>query len=295
MSASTALAAAATLVALAMCLCTWERWIARRRRHDLAWAVALALFTTAAGALWLGSAAGWTAARFRAFYLLGAIVNVPVLALGTVYLLGDERRGDRWARLVAGGAAFATGVLVSTPLHSPVPADRLPRGAEVFGPLPVILAAVASSAGAAVVIGGAALSGLRAVRRGGPGSRRAVVANLLIVVGTLVLSGAGLLNSVLGAMGAFAVTLALGVSLLFGGFLTATAGGKVRSDDQHELHDGGQHDGQEGDGEHDGRGPSHAVTPNRIPTLTPRATGSRRRRPPAPAPAPPTASTPPGP
>jgi hypothetical protein len=294
-SASTALAAAATLVALAMGLCTWERWIARRRRHDLAWAVALALFTMAAGALWLGSAAGWTAARFRVFYLLGAIVNVPVLALGTLYLLGDERRGDRCARLVAGGAAFATGVLVSAPLRAPVPADRLPRGAEVFGALPVILAAVASSIGAAVVIGGAALSAVRAARRGGPRRGRAVAANLLIVGGTLVLSGAGLLNSVLGAMGAFAVTLAVGVSLLFGGFLTATAGGKVRSDDQHELHDGSQHDGQEGDGEHDGRGPSQAVTSNGTPALTPPATRSRRRRPPARAPAPPIASTPPGP
>lgn len=259
MTASTALAAAATLVALAFCLSTLDRWVERRRRHELAWTVALALFTAAAASLWAGSAAGWTPWRFRLFYLLGAVVNVPVLALGTLYLLGDERRGDRWALAVAVGAAFATGVLVSTPLSDPVPAGRLPRGAEVFGPLPVVLAAVASGVGAAVVLGGAALSGARAARRGGRGAGRAVAANLLIGAGTLVLSGAGLLNSVLGAMGAFAVTLALGVTLLFAGFLTATAGRPARSAQDDELHHGGDDDGHEGESQDDGGDRSHGV------------------------------------
>lgn len=247
----------------------------RRRRHDLAWTVAIALFTVAAGALWLGSAAGWTPWRFRVFYLFGGVLNVPVLALGTVYLLGDERRGDRWAGVVAVGAAFATGVLVSTPLRAPVPADRLPRGAEVFGALPVALAAVASSAGAAVVLGGAALSAARAARRVGAGRSRALAANLLIVAGTLVLSGAGLLNSLLGAMGAFAVTLAVGVALLFAGFLTATARGRPGPSPHHdELHHRGHHDGDQGQGEDDsGHGPHGASLEDGTGALTPPATG----------------------
>ena len=274
-SASTALAAVATLVALAMSLSTLERWMGRHRRHDLAWTVALALFTVAAAALWLGSAAGWTPGRFRVFYLLGAVLNVPVLALGTLYLLGDERRGDRWAAVVALGAAFAAGVLVSTPMRAPVPPDRLPRGAEVFDALPVALAAVASSTGAAVVLGGAAFSAARAARRAGPGRGRAMTANLLIVTGTLVLSAAGLLNSLLGAMGAFAVTLALGVALLFAGFLTATAGGKVGPLPHHdELHDGGHHDGEEGEGEdHGGHGSHRVPRDDGTGVLTPPATG----------------------
>src|ERR1700716_435924 len=44
-----ALAAGATLVAVAFAMSTFDRWLARRRRHELAWAVALVLF--AAGAL----------------------------------------------------------------------------------------------------------------------------------------------------------------------------------------------------------------------------------------------------
>jgi hypothetical protein len=50
-----------------------------------------------------------------------------------------------------------------------------------------------------------------------------VGANLLIAAGTLVLGAGGLFNSVLDAMTAFAVTLLVGITLLFAGFLLATA------------------------------------------------------------------------
>jgi hypothetical protein len=50
-----------------------------------------------------------------------------------------------------------------------------------------------------------------------------VVGNLLIAAGTAILSASGLLNSVLGEMDAFAVTLTVGITVLFAGFLVATA------------------------------------------------------------------------
>jgi len=213
----TAFAAAAGLVALAFAMSTFERWLARRRRYDLAWSVALALFFLGSAALWLGAANGWDGPTFRAFYLFGAIVNVPVLALGTVYLLGGTRAGDRWTALVALGSAFAAGVIVEAPLRAPVPPHQLPQGSDVFGPLPRILAAVGSAGGALVILAGAAWSAWR-VRRG-----RMVAANLLIACGTLVLGAGGLFNSVLDEMEAFALTLVIGITLLFLGFLFAAA------------------------------------------------------------------------
>ena len=54
-------------------------------------------------------------------------------------------------------------------------------------------------------------------------------ANVLIAAGTLVLSASGLLNSVLGEMEAFAVTLAVGVSVLYAGFLVATGADGARA------------------------------------------------------------------
>ena len=53
-----ALAAAAALVALAFALSTFERWLERRRRHELAWAVSLAMFADGSAAVWYGAAAG---------------------------------------------------------------------------------------------------------------------------------------------------------------------------------------------------------------------------------------------
>ena len=227
MRTQSALAAAAGLVALAFALSTLERWLDRRRRHELAWTVALAMFTLGAGALWLGASNGWNPATFRIFYLFGAILNVPFLALGTVYLLGGPRRGDRWAAGVALVGAFAAGVLAVAPLRGEVPAHRLPQGSEVFGPLPRALAAVASAGGALVVLGGAVWSAWRlrtGAGRSQPGAGRLALANGLIALGTLVLGASGLLNSVLGEMEGFAVTLTAGITILFVGFLVTNPG-----------------------------------------------------------------------
>jgi hypothetical protein len=214
----TALAVAAGLVSLAFACSTFERWLARHRRHELAWSVALGFFSLAAFALAAGAALGWAPLTFRLFYLFGAIVNVPFLALGTVYLLGGERRGDRVAAIVALLCAFAAGVVLTEPLRGPLPADQLVQGSAVFGPGPRIFAAVASGLGALTIFLGAAWSAIR-FRRG-----RMLWSNVLIALGTLLLSSSGLLNSVLDEMDGFAITLVAGISVIFAGFLVATGG-----------------------------------------------------------------------
>jgi hypothetical protein len=217
MSQQTALAAAAGLVALAFGLTLLDRWELRRRPHELAWAVALFLFSAGAFALWTGAATGWNPAAFRLFYLFGAIVNVPFLALGTIYLLGGRKAGDRAAAAISLLSAFAAGVVLAAPMHGRIRPDELPRGSEVFGALPRVLAAVASAGGAIVVFGGAAWSAWR-FRRG-----RMVWANGLIAAGTLILSAGGIFNSVFDAMTAFAVTLVAGIAVIYAGFLVASA------------------------------------------------------------------------
>ncbi|MDQ3107741.1 MAG: hypothetical protein M3Q68_08060, partial [Actinomycetota bacterium] len=211
----TALAAAAGLVALAFACSTYERWLARHRRHELAWSLALGFFSLAAFALAAGAALGWDPVTFRLFYLFGAVVNVPFLALGTVYLLAGERTGDRVAIAVALVCAFAAGVVLTEPLRGTLPVDEIAQGSDVFGPGPRIFAALASGLGALTIFVGAAWSAVR-YRRG-----RMLWSNVLIALGTLTLSSSGLLNSVLDEMDGFAVTLVLGISIIFAGFLVA--------------------------------------------------------------------------
>jgi hypothetical protein len=235
-SVDAALAATATLVAAAFAAAVLERWLVRRRPHELAWTISLLMFTAASGALWLAEAGGWSAATFRAFYLFGAILNVPWLALGTIYLLAGRRVGDniRWGLVVASG--FAAGVMVTAPMHGTVPADELPEGSALFDPLPRILAAVGSGVAAIVVIGGALWSAWRLWRHRSAGQRgdvspsRLALGNVVIAAGTLVLSASGTLAGRLGKDTAFALTLVTGVVILFCGFLIATPGRPDRAD-----------------------------------------------------------------
>jgi hypothetical protein len=213
----TALAVAAALVALAFASSTFERWLAKRRRHELAWSLALGFFCLAALSLAAGAALGWSPLTFRLFYLFGAIVNVPFLALGTVYLLGGQKRGDITTAVVALVCAFAAGVVLTEPLRGPLPAGQLVQGSQVFGPGPRIFAAVGSGLGATTIFVGAAWSAYRFRRT----NRRMLASNVLIASGTLVLSASGILNSVLDEMDGFAVTLVVGISIVFAGFLVA--------------------------------------------------------------------------
>jgi len=227
-----ALAVAATLVAVGFALSTLDRWLRRRRPHDLAWSVSLALFAVGAGALWWAETAGWSLATFRLFYLAGAVLNVPWLALGTVYLLAGRKIGDRvrwWLVLFSG---FSAGVVLFAPTRIAVSGAELPTGKDVFGVAPRVLAAAGSGIAAIVIIAGALWSAYRLARRHEPavsGVRRSasspgqlVVGNLLIAAGTLVLSASGTLAGRLGKDRAFAVTLLVGIVVLFAGFLVAS-------------------------------------------------------------------------
>jgi len=229
----TALAATATLLATAFAMLTLERYLARRRRHELMWTISLVMFALGSLGLWLGAAIGWSEWTFKAFYLFGAILNVPFLALGTVYLLADRRRGDITAATVSLLAAFAAGIVVAAPLLGVIDPDVLPQGSAVFGVGPRIAAGVGSGVAATVIFGGAIWSAVRLLM----GRRRSAAAaaptiptgrlaagNVLIALGTLVLSAGGLLNSVVGEMNAFAISLVVGIAVIFAGFLVTMAG-----------------------------------------------------------------------
>ncbi len=194
----------------------------------------------------MASETGWNPALFRLFYLLGGVVTVPVLALGTVYLVTPRRLADRVSLAVALFGAFATGVVLTAPLRGPLHADQLNEGREVFGVLPRVLAASASGLGALVVVVGALISGFGLLRAAGRqaagaalanlpattntvgvgtiGARRLASANALVAVGTLLVSAKRPFVALSGSdeVG-FAAALACGLAVIFAGFLIATA------------------------------------------------------------------------
>jgi hypothetical protein len=217
------LAFLATAVSTVFAQATLVRFTQRRKPHELAWTVALAMFALASVALASGSSTGWDRGTFRFFYLMGAILDVPWLALGTVYLLASPAVGRRVQWFLVGFSGFAAGVMLTAPMRA-VAGDTIPVGKDVFDALPRILAAAGSGAGALVVFAGATWSVVRFLRhRERPGSRRMAGANALIALGTAVLSAGGLVEGVVGHDEAFALSLALGISVIYVGFLTAGA------------------------------------------------------------------------
>jgi hypothetical protein len=219
-NAHLALASAAMLISLAFALSTLERWLDRRKPHEAAWTAALFLFAAASASLLLGVALGWNGLWFRLFYLFGAIINVPYLALGTIFLLGGRSWGRPATAAVHAFAAFSAGVIAVAPLRAPIPRDTLPQGSDVFGALPRVLAAGGSGIAATIIVCGALWSAARLARPAA--TRRLACANGLIAAGTLVLGAGGVLNSVLNEMDGFAISLVLGITLLFAGFLLSS-------------------------------------------------------------------------
>ena len=104
-----ALAFVATVVSSLFAQAMLVRSTQGHRPEHRAWAVALGMFALASAALATGTSTGWDRGTFRVFYLLGAVVNVPWLAAGTVFLLASERvaRRAQWGLVLFTG--FAAG------------------------------------------------------------------------------------------------------------------------------------------------------------------------------------------
>jgi hypothetical protein len=217
-----ALAFGATAVATLFAQATLARATRNRSPHEGAWAFALFLFALASAALAIGVTTGWDNGTFRAFYLLGAILSVPWLALGTVYLLLGRTVGRRvqWGLVAFSG--LAVGTMLSCVIHGPISGTTIPVGHDVLPVLPRALAGTASGLGAIVIIVGAALSAVRFARQPGPEARRRALANVLIALGTLILSAGGLIQGVVGKDEAFAISLAVGITVIYAGFLVAS-------------------------------------------------------------------------
>jgi hypothetical protein len=238
---NSALAASAGLISFAFCLLTYDRWLRRRAAHDLAWTIAMALFALGAGSLWWAESRGWSTASFRVFFLTGAILNVPWLGLGTVYLLFGQRVGHAMRTVLVLLSGIAVGVVLTAPTKRAVDPDVFPTAKELFGVGPRLFAALGSGIPAVVIIGGALWSALRIMRHRVPAAttsaRRAAIhpkqlaaGNLLIALGAIVLSASGTIAGRLGKDRAFAITLLVGVSVLFAGFIVASNAVAVRKE-----------------------------------------------------------------
>ncbi len=217
--AASALAAALAFVFGAVVA---SRWARSRRPAFAAWAAGLFVFAAAALTQALGEASGFSVPLFRAFYLLGGVLGVIYLALGTLFLLAPPRV----ARTCAVVLVVLTVVLAVDAAFVPVDASRLHSASGVLGEAitghgnPLYVAAVVFNiVGSAVLIGGSAWSAWRFARTRAALDR--VVCNVLLTAGALLIAaGFSAAKSVGGTISTLGVYEAVGIAVMFAGFLS---------------------------------------------------------------------------
>ncbi len=236
------LAGTAALVAFAFALITFDRWQLRGQSHDLAWTIAMILFAVGSLALWWAETTGWTLFIFRIFFVSGAVLNVAWLALGTIYLLTSKNTGDRVRKYLTSLSTFSIGVVLIAPAKREIVDGEFPSARQLFGVAPRVLAAVGSGVPALIIIFGALWSTFRVIRKATPtmsqktvrivySPKRLALGNVLVATGTIVLSASGSFAGRLGKDRAFAITLLIGVCILFSGFLVASNSTRVNAKD----------------------------------------------------------------
>jgi hypothetical protein len=213
----------AALVALVFAAMLLRRFVRNRRSYLALWAVALLMYALASGFVALGALNGWTTVEFRVYWALGAVLNVPFLAQGELDLLIRSR----WVRsalyvVLAFVVAYTIARVRTATINVEALSEQLPSGKDVLGDgTPVHrLPQLVSIPAYLVLIGGTLWSAWW--MRGRPELRDRFWGTLLIAFGASVIAIAGSAFAAAGLLLPFSVSLLIGVTVMFAGFLRAS-------------------------------------------------------------------------
>lgn len=194
----------------------WRQWLDRRRDHALAWAASLSLYAVGMVALAVGFAAGWGPVAYGTYWLTGALLTVPLLAVGELHLLAPAR-ADVWWAIALAVTSWAVGATVTSSMDPAALAaasgEAIPVGSQVLAGQPAYEAlAPLTMGGTVVVLVGTIWSAVR--------QRRAAV--LLIALGVAIAgSSSTFVRAGLDAL--VPVALTGGVAVMYAGFRATTA------------------------------------------------------------------------
>lgn len=214
-----ALALIAALAATAFSADLWVSYRSRPRPHVTAYGIGMTMFAIATWAFFVGLTFGWTGSVYRAFYLFGAVLNIPYLALGSMFLVVGRRSGNVMAIALGAFTAIATTLTTTVPFANPLPASGVPD--KIFAPGfgPQLFAIIGGAMGATILVVLAVVSIVRFWRK----SRHLVWGNFLIVAGTFAAASGGT-GLALGEGSAFALSLLVAVTLIWAGYRVASGG-----------------------------------------------------------------------
>ncbi len=218
----------ALLAAIAATVFAGDLWLDYRKRprpHIAAYGVGMTMFAVATWAFFIGLTYGWSGPVYRAFYLFGAILNIPFLALGSMFLVVGRRSGHAMTIVLGAFAAISTTLTATVPFANQLPESGVPHDIFASGFGPRLFAIIGGAAGSTILIALALVS----IFRFWKSNRRIVWGNLLIVAGTFAAASGGT-GLALGESSAFALSLLAAVTLIWAGYRVASGARPVASD-----------------------------------------------------------------
>ncbi|MDX1449762.1 MAG: hypothetical protein R3246_11955 [Acidimicrobiia bacterium] len=210
----------------------WTDYRRRPRPHVAAYASGMTLFALATWALFWGVTFGWTGFVYRTFFLFGGVLNIPLLALGSMFLVVGKRSGHAMTIAIGAVAAISTTLTTTVPFVRDLPRGGIPHDMFESGFGPRLFAIIGGATGSFILIVLALVSLVRFWRR----NRALVFGNALIVLGTAAAAWGGT-GLALGEAGGFAVSLLMAVGFIWAGYRVAS-GRRDREPRQHEEPDG---------------------------------------------------------
>jgi hypothetical protein len=170
---NTVLPLCSSVVSLVFAAMVFDQWRQRPKPFQLVWTFGLLFYGVSAGTEFVGSAFGWSAPLYRAWYLIGAFYVAAYLGMGTIYLLSKTAFG-----YFAGVTVLLGGVL-----------------SLLFGKLYQGSGTVAGIAFAVAAVGAVAIIAATAVRR--PWAAHLTLA--VLVIGSVAVAGLVLTAPLAGA------------------------------------------------------------------------------------------------
>jgi hypothetical protein len=199
-----------------------RQWLQRRKPHQLAWAVGFFFYAVAAVMeAWSERTGAWDPTVYRIYIVLAASL-VGFLGLGTLYLIS---RRAIWghaylAFLIVCLAVFLYGTFTAELLYDKL-VPGITVGGTALGPggsFPRVMSLPFNITGTLLLLGGSTLSIVRFLPK--REYRYRVWANVLIIIGTLVIAGAGSMARAGRTVGLYPAEM-VASAILLAGFLMA--------------------------------------------------------------------------
>ncbi len=210
----------AAAVSFLFALVVFQRFRRSRRPAFGAWTLGLLIFAGAASFQAAGEHAGFSPPVFRAFYLLGGVLGVIWLSMGTLFLLSPRRVA--WTAVGVLAALTAVLAVDAAVVHVDVRLLQTPAGVlgtAIAGGSPLQVGAVVLNIlGTVILVGGSGWSAYRLLRDRAGLDR--VVCNLLLTAGALIIAAGFSAAKIAGAgLDTLGVYEAIGITVMFAGFL----------------------------------------------------------------------------